>query len=147
MEQFPQIYLYRRVVQAKLFIDNHFANTLDLDNMAGEASFSKFHFIRLFKNIYGQTPHKYLTKVRMGHAKLMLSEHVSVTDVCFAVGFDSLSSFTALFKKHTGLTPSAFQLQQQQRKSDVAARPLRFIPNCFVENTGWAINSNFQEAV
>ena len=51
MEQFPKIYLYRRVVQAKLFIDGHFDENIELDNIAEEACFSKFHFIRLFKKI------------------------------------------------------------------------------------------------
>ena len=55
MEQYPKIYLYRRIVQAKLFIDNHFGEDIDLGNIADEAFFSRFHFIRLFKTIYNKT--------------------------------------------------------------------------------------------
>lgn len=65
MDQPPKIYLYRRIVLAKLFIDEHYAEDIDLDAIAGEASFSKFHFIRLFKMAYGKTPHQYLTRVRI----------------------------------------------------------------------------------
>jgi AraC-like DNA-binding protein len=146
MEQFQKIYLYRRVVQAKLFIDNHFSDSIDLDNIADEAWFSKFHFIRLFKGIYGLTPHQYLIRVRIENAKLLLAKNSSVAEVCYAVGFDSVSSFTTLFKKMAGITPSVFQQRQHQRKADIAAKPLQFIPACFAESKGWTKNSNFQEA-
>lgn len=99
MEQYEKMYLYKRIVQAKLFIDNHYAENIDLSNIADEAYFSKFHFIRLFKDIYGKTPHHYLTQVRIDNAKLLLSKNIPVTEVSFAVGFDSPTSFTAVFKK------------------------------------------------
>ena len=145
-EQYPKIYLYKRIVQAKLFIDNNFDEKIDLDNIADEAYFSKFHFVRLFKKIYGKTPHQYLTFVRIENAKKLLQTDISVSHVCFAIGFDSISSFTALFKKMTGLTPSACQLQQKIRRSEIAKRPLYFVPNCFAQTHGWIKNSNFQEA-
>jgi AraC-type DNA-binding domain-containing proteins len=147
MEDFPKIYLYRRVVQAKLFIDERFAESIDLDNIADEAYFSKFHFIRLFKNIYNKTPHQYLTQVRIEKAKLLLSTDISISEVCYSVGFESMSSFSGLFKKTVGISPSKFQQQQQQRKAAIAERPLNFIPNCFAENKGWTKNSNFQEVL
>ena len=68
-EHYPKIYLYRRIVQAKLFIDKFYSEKIDLDNISDEAYFSKFHFIRLFKSIYGKTPHQYLTTVRIEKAQ------------------------------------------------------------------------------
>ena|SRR5258708_15360610 len=148
MEQYQKIYLYKRIVQAKLFIDTHYAENIDLDNIADEAYFSKFHFIRLFKKIYGKTPHHYLTQVRIENARQLLIKNISVSEVCFAVGFNSVTSFTGLFKRSAGSSPSEFQLQQQRRQSDVASSPLHFIPNCFVESHGWiAKNSNFREVM
>ncbi|MEO7266355.1 MAG: AraC family transcriptional regulator [Ferruginibacter sp.] len=143
MEQYPKIYLYRRIVQAKRFIDEHFNDNIDLDNIADEAYFSKFHFIRLFKNIYDKTPHQYLTYVRIEKAKLLLAEDIPVAEVCFSVGLNSASSFTGLFKRIVGLTPSAFQQNQLKRKTAITLMPLKFIPNCFAENKGWTKNSNF----
>ena len=137
MQDYPKIYLYRRVVQAKLFIDDHFAENIDLNNIADEAYFSKFHFIRLFKNIYNKTPHQYLTQVRIEKAKLLLATEISVSDVCFSVGFASMGSFSSLFKRVVGISPSHFQIQEQKRKADIKMRPLSFIPNCFAENKGW----------
>src|SRR5882757_2752163 len=133
-EQFPKIYLYRRIVQAKLFIDKNFAGNINLDAIADEAFFSKYHFIRLFKMAYGKTPHQYLTSVRIENAKLLLQTNMSVADVCFDVGFDSISSFTGLFKRITGNTPSSYQKEQLLRKAEILNTPLKFVPNCFIEN-------------
>lgn len=145
VEQYPKIYLYKRIVQAKLFIDNHFSEKIDLNNIAGEAYFSKFHFIRLFKKIYGKTPHHYLSSVRIDKAKVLLTKKLSVSEVCFSVGFDSVTSFTGLFKKAVGRTPSAFQQLHHERLSKISTSPLCFIPNCFAESHGWTKNSNFRE--
>ena len=144
-EAFPKIYLYRRIVQAKLFIDSHYHENINLSDSADEALFSKFHFIRLFKKIYGRTPHQYLTYVRIENAKLLLQTTISVTDVCFEVGFESVSSFTGLFRRVVGRTPSSYQAQQHQLLAEIASDPLKFIPNCFAEKKGWSKNSNIQE--
>jgi len=146
-EQFPKIYLYRRIVKAKLFIDNNFAGDINLDAIAEEAFFSKFHFIRLFKMAYGKTPHQYLTMQRIEKAKLLLQTNNSVTDTCFAVGFESLTSFAGLFKRTTGITPSQYQQQQSERQKAISKTPLKFIPHCFAQHNGWTENRNFEEAV
>ena len=145
IELYPKIYLYKRIVQAKLFIDNHYAERIDLSNIAEEAYFSKFHFIRLFKKIYGKSPHQYLTSVRMAKAKELLHNGISVTEVCFAVGFESTSSFTGLFKRYTRLSPSTYQHSVQGRQAQIKKAPLQFIPNCFAEQKGWTQKSNFGE--
>jgi AraC-like DNA-binding protein len=144
-EQFPKIYLYKRIVQAKLFIDGNFAHKIDLNNISDEACFSKFHFMRLFKSIYGKTPHQYLIQVRIEKAKYFLRLNYSVSDSCFQVGFESITSFTGLFKKCEGSTPSEYQRQNKIREEKIKAKPLHFIPNCFAEQKGWTKNSNFQE--
>ena len=130
-ETLPKLDLYRRIVQAKLFIDNNFAEPRDAGDIADEACYSKFHFIRTFKSIYGRTPHQHLTHVRVEKAKEMLGQDRSVTETCFAVGFDSLGSFTRLFKNRVGFTPSEYQRQQIERNAQIRRQPLRFIPGCF----------------
>jgi AraC-like DNA-binding protein len=145
-ELYPRVYLYRRIVQSKLFIDANFSTRIDLDAISEQACFSKFHFLRLFKKIYGKAPHQYLSGVRIEQAKALLEEGVSVTEVCFAVGFDSLSSFIGLFKRSVGVTPLTYQSQQQRRKAEASRVPLRFIPSCFGGKTDHAEESNFEEA-
>jgi len=131
-ENLPKIYLYRRIVQAKLFIDRNYAESIDAGDIADEACYSKFHFIRTFKSIYGKTPHQHLTAVRIERAKELLEAEISVTEACFAVGFDSLGSFTSLFKRRIGLTPSQYRREKRERKRQILEKPLSFVPGCFV---------------
>src|SRR3978361_171898 len=125
MEIYPQIYLYRRIVKAKLFIDDNYSNAIDLDRIADEAFFSKFHFIRIFKKIYGKTPHQYLTYVRIERSKILLDGSMSISEVCYEVGFDSITSFTGLFKRIAGQTPAAYQLHCYNRKQEIKKIPLK----------------------
>ncbi|MBI5372968.1 MAG: helix-turn-helix transcriptional regulator [Sphingobacteriales bacterium] len=143
--QYPKVYLYRRIVQAKLFIDSRYADPIDLGNISDEAYFSKFHFIRLFKKIYGRTPHQYLISVRMEKAMELLKAGIPVSSACMAVGFESLSTFSGLFKRVNGVTPSAYLARQQELKAQMARSPLDFVPGCFAGNNGWLQNSNFKE--
>src|ERR1700722_914866 len=125
-EQYPKLYFYRRLVQAKIFIDTHYADPIDLDNIADEAYFSKFHFIRMFKTIYRKTPHQYLITVRIDKAMELLKAEFPVSEVCYDVGFESVSSFSRLFKRMTGSTASAYIMQQQEIKENMALSPLSF---------------------
>ena len=130
---YPKMYLYRRLVQAKRFIDSRFAEAIDLDCIADEAAFSKYHFIKLFKATYGRTPHQYLIYVRLRHAMALLDQGEPVSAVCYAVGFESLGSFSLLFKRVHGCTPSAYLAL----KAEQAQAPLRFVPGCFAASNGW----------
>ena len=143
--QFPKIYLYRRIAMAKIYIDSRYWDHINLDTISEEASFSKYHFIRLFKQTYGMSPHQYLISVRIDRAKLFLQSNKAISEVCFLVGFESFSSFTGLFKKVVGQTPSDYQKAQLKRRIEITHYPLKFIPNCFAEQNGWKKNSNFQE--
>lgn len=145
-EQYPKVYLYRRIVQAKIFIDEYYADDIDLDNISDEACFSKFHFIRLFKKIYGKTPHQYLIHVRIDKAANMLKNGGSATEACYAVGFDSISSFSGLFRKIVGFSPSVYHAMHRQLKDEMVKTPLKFVPACFAHQHGWIKNSNFEEA-
>jgi AraC-like DNA-binding protein len=136
-QHYPKVYLYKRIVHAKLFIDKNYAEKIDLENISDEAYFSKFHFIRLFKKIYGKTPHQYLTFVRIEKATQLLRTGRAVSDVCYAVGFESLSSFGSLFKGIVGTSPSVFLYEQQQIKIQILKTPLKFVPGCFVSQNGW----------
>jgi AraC-like DNA-binding protein len=132
MEPYPKIYLYRRIVQAKLYMDEHFHEDINLDMIAGAAYFSNFHFIRLFRQAYNRTPHQYLIFLRIGKAKELLREqNQSVPDTCIEVGFESVTSFTSLFKRATGFTPAAYRRFFFERLQTIEQEPLKFIPGCF----------------
>ncbi len=136
-ELYPKVYLYKRIVQAKLFIDDNYTRYIDLHNIADEACFSRFHFLRLFRKTYGRTPHQYLVQKRIDKAKELLKGGSPVTEVCYSVGFESLGSFSVLFKRVTGCAPSAWQLKEIQASAEVISRPLAFVPGCFASASGW----------
>ncbi|MEP7371921.1 MAG: AraC family transcriptional regulator [Chitinophagaceae bacterium] len=144
-EHFSKDYLYPRIIRAKLFIDNFYDNPIDLDAVAEEAHFSKFHFIRLFKTTYGKTPHQYLISVRIEKAKLFLRTSAPVSCICFWVGFYSPSSFTGLFKRMTGFTPSAFQNKERKPKSVAGKISIQYHPLYFSRKELNAKNRNFKE--
>lgn len=136
---YPGAYKYRRIVKAKRYIDEHFNQPIDLDDISREACFSKYHFIRQFKIAYGKTPWQYLMELRVTEASRLLekSRH-SVTEICFKVGFESVGSFSSLFKKTTGFSPGAFRDHKRQKKHEVSNQPLTVVPHCFA--TAWLEN-------
>jgi AraC-like DNA-binding protein len=102
--------IYRRLCRAREFMDDCYELPLGVDQIAREACFSRYHFIRLFRQAFQQTPHQYLTQRRIERAKeLLSSSRLTVTDVCFEVGFQSLGSFSSLFHKYVGHAPIAYR--------------------------------------
>lgn len=97
------------------YIDNNYDKNLNLDLLSRFHFVSKFHLLRLFKKHYGQTPRQYIIDKRIEKAKEQLKYGMSVTQTCFAVGFESLGSFSALFRTKTGKSPSEFQNEQLSR--------------------------------
>jgi len=118
-DNFFKEHVYDQIIQARKFIDQQYAQPVSLSDMADKAFLSKYHFARLFRNTYGRTPHQYLTAVRIAQAKRLLKTNGPVQAVCFAVGFDSVSSFTGLFKRITGSTPSTYQAKQKSNFEEV----------------------------
>lgn len=106
---YPHDDLTKQIIEAKLFVDKHFSEDINLYKIANKALVSKFHFIRLFKKYYGRTPNQYLQEVRIEKAKKFLQKGNSIEEVCNSIGFMSKTSFISLFKKMTGLTPIAYR--------------------------------------
>lgn len=113
--------------RAKDLIDRDFADRIDLGAMAREAGYSRYHFSRSFRAAFGQTPREYLSWRRVERAsELLRGANLSVTEVCFMVGFSSLGTFSATFRELMHSSPSAYRAREDQ----VAAASR--IPGCFV---------------
>ncbi len=103
------------VIGVRNYIDNNYDTDLNLDLLSHLRFISKFHLLRLFKKYYGLTPRQYLIDKRIKKSKENLINGMTVTETCLAVGFESLGSFSALFKTKTGKSPSEFQKEQLSR--------------------------------
>ncbi|HKJ12875.1 MAG TPA: AraC family transcriptional regulator [Ornithinimicrobium sp.] len=111
---------------ARDFADRHYAEPLDLDAMAREASVSKYHFVRCFAQTYGQTPMRYLTQRRLERAQdLLRSANLTVSEVALMVGYDSLGSFTSRFTEVVGVSPGEYRRRWGSSGGDR-------IPGCFL---------------
>lgn len=107
--------LYKRICRAKEFIDSSYSNNLTLELISKEACLSQYHFLRLFKSVFQQTPHQYLTRKRINIAlSLLFGTEMSITQICYEIGFESVSSFSWLFKNKFGLSPEL--CREQYRK-------------------------------
>ena len=127
----PDPDLYRRLCQAREFIEDCYAQPMDLDRIAEEACLSRYHFLRVFQATFNKTPHQYLTDRRIERAKeLLASGKSSVTDVCFEVGFDSLGSFSTLFHKRVGQPPIRYRARMFIPVNGLAV--YRKVPPCFI---------------
>ena len=95
------------------YIDGHLHEQIPLAELAKLVRLSPFHFARLFKQSFGEPPHRYVTRQRIERAKRMLAQgERSVAEIGFEVGFGESSSFTAAFRKMTGTTPARFRRRQ-----------------------------------
>lgn len=100
----------RRAVEAALWLDAHSDREIDLDATAKEAGLSPFHFLRLFANVLGVTPHQYLVRSRLRRAARLLADDArSITDIAFDIGFGDLSNFVRTFHRAAGVSPRAFR--------------------------------------
>ena len=114
----------RRLLRVRDRMDRSYADALDIEALAASAHVSPAHFIRSFRETFGETPHRYLQRRRLERAMALLRESdLSVTEICFEVGFSSLGTFSRVFKSVTGESPREWR---QRTRKPVA------IPGCFV---------------
>jgi AraC-like DNA-binding protein len=125
--------------RAKDHADRRFGEALDLDRLSAEARVSKYHFVRTFAATYGETPMRYLARRRMERARdLLRATNLTVTEVCFLVGYSSLGTFSARFRELVGMSPTEYHGSEEARSSD-------HIPGCYVFMLGPFPNAAIRE--
>ncbi len=104
--------LYRRLNIAKDYIHSNYSEQVDLDKLSQAACMCPHHLLRKFKSHFGTTPHQYLTSIRLNKAKHQVeTTWLPITEICFNAGYESLSSFSDLFKKHFKNSPEIHRKQ------------------------------------
>ncbi|PSW06374.1 AraC family transcriptional regulator [Photobacterium rosenbergii] len=98
--------------QSKAFMEKHHSERVELNDLAEAAFMSRFHYVRIFKQMYGVTPRNYLRDMRISKAKALLRKGNPITQTCYDVGYESLTTFSSVFKKCTGYSPREFQKRQ-----------------------------------
>lgn len=130
----------RHLLRAKDLADARYFERLSVADLAAAARLSPAYFSREFKRTFGESPHQYLTTRRLERAAALLrSTDWSVTAVCFAVGFQSVGSFTASFRRIFGLPP------QRYRATYPPADSLIRIPQCVAQAYARPKNRTFRE--
>lgn len=112
------------MLRARDAMDRSYAEPLDIDALAAVACYSPAHFIRTFADTFGETPHRYLQRRRVERAMaLLLTTDLAVQEVCVAVGWSSLATFTRRFRQIVGVTPAHYRATR--------AMPAGAVPTCF----------------
>src|SRR3954452_21548264 len=127
-------------------MDRRYAEQLDIPALAGAALMSEAHFIRTFKDTFGETPHRYLQRRRLERAMALLREtQQPVTEICLDVGFTSLGSFSRTFTRVVGMSPTAYREAWRS-----GAGTAGYVPTCVVmawtRPSGSPQGSSFGEA-
>jgi len=124
---------FRRLCRARDLLAAGYNAPIRLDRAAREACLSPFHFQRLFARTFGETPHDFLTRLRMDQARQLLAAgDLPVTEVCLEVGYSSLGTFSSRFASFTGQSPSAFRREARRFIAPRHGWHILYIPTCFV---------------
>jgi AraC-like DNA-binding protein len=131
----PDLKYLNNLRHARRFIDLHYEMPVTIEQASRQAALSPYHFIRVFRLAYKQTPHQYLMTRRIQKAKeLLRTTDLPITEICAAVGFQSLGSFSALFRKVAGLSPSAYR--KSASTISRSAQRSAYIPLCMCVQHG-----------
>ncbi|MBZ5623149.1 MAG: AraC family transcriptional regulator [Acidobacteriia bacterium] len=129
--------LFRRLCRSRDYLAAGLDQPLRLADAAREAYLSPYHYHRLFARTFGETPHNFLTRLRMDRARRLLArDQLAVTDVCFAVGYESLGSFSSRFRSLVGYSPSEYQRSLRKLFPVPALAVYQFVPGCFLRYWG-----------
>jgi AraC family transcriptional regulator len=109
--------LYRRLLRGKDYMDSFFGAQVRLAEVASEACLSPYHFHRLFRQVFHETPNEYLQRKRLANAQRLLERgEQSVTDICLEVGFESITSFSGLFRRSFGCSPREYRFRKNKSR-------------------------------
>ena len=102
--------VFRSILQAKNFIDEHITENLSLDEISLKIGISKYHFIRVFKQAFGVSPYQYQKRIRLDRARVEIAQGRGIIETAFKFGFSDVSAFSKAFKQQFGQTPGSTRI-------------------------------------
>jgi transcriptional regulator GlxA family with amidase domain len=128
----PSSRTLRKLCQIRDRLRDCLDEPLTLAELSRDADLSAWHFLRAFREAFGETPHAFLTRLRLERAKDLLTiSSRPVTEICFDVGFTSLGSFSTLFHRRLGLSPAEFRRRVRAWVTVPGRHPWAYVPFCF----------------
>lgn len=125
-------YKFKRLNAGRDYIADNYQAPLSLSGIAKHSNMSPYHFLRVFKDTYGETPNEFLIRLRVEQAKKMLvTENFSVSEICEKVGYTSLGSFSSLFLKQVGMAPTLYRRKLWALSTEAYCFPSQAIPACY----------------
>lgn len=120
---------------------------LSVNAVARASGLTRFHFIRLFKAVFGETPHQYRSRAQIEKTKhLLVLTDLSITDICMEVGFSSLGSFSALFARRVGMSASEFRRRFRAASALERRLPASLVPGCLSLMAGISEKEQFSRS-
>ena len=128
----PPARTLRKLCQARDLMRDCLDEALTLADWSLEADLSAWHFLRAFREAFGETPHAFRTRLRLEWARELLTlSSRSITEICLEVGFSSLGSFSTLFRRQVGLSPAEFRRRVRAWVTVPGRPPWALVPFCF----------------
>lgn len=123
---------YKKVCLGRDFLTEHFSDSFNLAEAAKYSCMSQYHFSRVFMKAFGESPYKYIARLRIEKAKNMLiTGNTSVSEICEEIGYSSIGSFSLLFRRNVGMSPTQYRRRLWSLSSDPLRYPMQSIPLCY----------------
>ncbi|MGH1487725.1 MAG: helix-turn-helix domain-containing protein [Cellvibrionaceae bacterium] len=123
---------FKKICAGRDYIADNYLDSFSLIGAAKHSHMSSYHFLRTFKNTFGETPNAFLIRLRIEKAKKMLvTENSSITEICESVGYLSLGSFSSRFREQVGVSPSLYRRKLWSLSTEAFHYPSQAIPACY----------------
>ena len=123
---------YRKICLGRDFLTERYLGSFNLAEAAKYSCMSQYHFSRVFTKTFGESPYEYVVRIRIEKAKNMLiTENFSVSEICEEIGYSSIGSFSFLFHKKVGMSPTQYRRRLWSLSSEPLRFPLQSIPLCY----------------
>lgn len=123
---------YRKVCIGRNYISERYSDPLSLAKVASRSCMSQYHFSRVFLKTFGESPNAFMVRLRIEKAKqLLITENLSISEICEKVGYLSVGSFSNSFREKVGMTPTLYRRRLRTLSTDPLAFPMQAIPMCY----------------